>query len=696
MIHPYKILLIFTSFTLIFSWSCKSPQPSKDHPPWIEQANLAEQSQRFIVASGSSKTGSTEQNRIKEAESNARLHLAEEIAEYTEETLSTFFGQSQHEFDQNSPEVKDFIETTKRRVSNTILRQSTTPSTWKSEVDNSIHTLYRIPLSRVHSVIKTIANSTIGTLPESTSAGKSDLLLELNSYLDNKLTRKMALASEQEGQDDSHEKSLEPPEWLVTGHDKKYPAEQYVVATGIDNIRLAAEEDARVRVQQKVRAAFSAYIRKVKTLDNHPLHTNIERININDLEPELPSKSAIKIAHLWYDRITNTHYALAALSREKHCNYLQQHAEQLLQTIPELLKAARNHHKADNYRVSLEQYLTAIKNYHTAIQLQLTYLSLRLRGTDVAWEKMWTGKPDYKSINEETVKLLEEFKLVRTATDRKTVRGAVAPPQVKLAAGPLDKPVSNFPLLLTFVPVKGGNKITRKVRTDELGIVTFDIIDNEKSRLPSGTITCSFDLDELNGELHLSKIDFPSLKLNHRLRTRTNTKIAIITHDIASDGSLLPDNRSAGILADALVRANYQCVPFEKVQQSLRRIELSMPPNTREMSQLGHSLASVIEDEKSKNDTTLLVIEGSFRPVLEDSYQTSQGNLLFVVCPVQLHVMDVSPALPEPRIIGTISAKGLAAHTGDRERALQSALVKAAREASKEALNLLNDILLDG
>lgn len=650
-------------------------------PAWVGEPEVFRRQGRFLTALG---TGGPGPEAEKGSDRAARERLAQVVSGYTEALAADFL--SQRGVPANSAVSTEFIERLSAEVSTAVLRRSVKPDAWR-DAEQTVHTLYRVPVAVVHEQIIERARAGLSA-SNPFEESPSRVAAAMGEFLRNQLKERLAVAqrtgrpagertaSEGEKEEAPPAPEEQTPEWLQTGRVPDYPTDRFITAIGLGPDLRSARTAARRELADRAHTRLRSTARSLRDGAPEPLAANLEALGHVRFSSE--DLVAVRDVTQWHDDVTDTHYTLAALQRETAASLYLDRARSSADEAARRLDSVPEQRRDGKYGLALLGSVDAVAAATRAVDLQLKALVVAPDGAR-AEARRAVKRPILPETETNLRELMAEFRLEPVGGDRQWVRPGEPPPEplvVKVVAGPDRRPVPGVPVLVRLP----GRRQAVHCEADSAGLVRCPINVSLPAGDAAGEIGVTLDLERLAESLGKLSAPAPVTKFRYAVRSRENLQIAVHLWDEPGPGT-------AGTVVQALRRrlreGGFQLLPRERLSPHVRAGEPGEPDRDLD-------LASLLEQAPASR--VLLAVTGSVRTRRMEAVEVEQGTLEVVYCDYELRARD--PSAPEGmREVFDARGRGRGAYVADPVEAAQRARREAADAMAEQVLQKLRQKL---
>lgn len=669
------ITLALTVLILAASGCRHLPAIGEEEPPWVAGPEAAEHSSRFLTAIGTGDSAPSRQNKLHEAEDDARTELARKIEDYSRSALEGFL---QSRPDLTAPGAgSEFASAVSARTTGSLLRRTVHHDTWYNSSQEAVYVLYRLSLPAVNRAVLQEARAAAQTM-DPFPAHDEEAIEELRRFLDSQLKERVARAARQKQKQSPAPHEPTTPGWLTHGRDEDFPPEQYLVATGLGQDRPAAENSVRGELFAALRKKVRATIGR-RSVNDTSLAANLQTLSARTLRLQEDDLPPVHVRKYWFDEVTGTWYTLGVIDRREVLKEYGKRIEELARRCRDLFHTARNNHRADNYLTALEEYLLSLRYLQQKVRSHLVYLAVRQDSGEQPVVE--TDAPPVTEIRQRLEGLLAELTLKKTGGDKQWVPPGAKPREplaVQLLAGAPAQPVAGMPLRFQFN--QGEGTVQQRATTEDEGRAAVRVESLRSTGRSYATVDCTPAPHEIVEETDLSGMQVPSATFRLILRSIENTRLAVHVEE------QFPVDTDCGVgvaVSDALREAGFALLSEDQLPASIRQSEFAGDPSAGRIREAFRPLA-----EQLAGEAFVLAVYGRASAEVVEQRETSEGTLHFVHVPVTIRVVD--PTLPEDPTVLEMSVVGKDAYAGDKEEAFRRACAKAARLAANRLVQGMN------
>ena len=671
-------LLIACLAALAAAHGCRLPAKAEpQRPDWADQPELVSAPGKFVTAVGAAAAPGDDETLTRRAEYGARSELGKAVDRYSTEALGQFVRLPESHVEPGSSDITDFCSAVAAETSNAILRQSLRHDTWQDPRDGSVYVHYRVPVSIVNArLIESLRfalerrNPFAPDSPDQ-AAERMDLLLgERLKALVAQSASAPPPAPEPGGQAPPKAPRNAPPEWLVYGRHDSYPADAYLICTGVgetaeaalENCRLdmAASLTARMRTRAAVAVAAEpagGFAQDLRAADREGL-----RLASTDL-------GGASAAEHWYDDVTETHYVLGVLERQRAATAWRVLAQSLFRGAAEGLASGRNQHSADNYMAALQCFLGALASLPPALKWELAAAAVDRESDAGAADPDPAGMlPQARAALKD---LMGDLTLRKVSGDGQWTTGGAGLRDalvVEVVASRRQRPIGDVPLRFRFV--RGEGRLDEQVLTSQAGRASCFVQKVKRAEDGAGAIACTLDVQRVAGGESLADLAPPKVEFTFVTRAIRNTCLAVYVDERDPDGTPSRAGVIEPILTEALKQAGFRLLDSEQVRQQAVKFRLTGDSPEEDVAR-----AFAGFDTGIRGQVFVLAAIGRATSAVDGS-PTRQGVLQFARTMIELRVVD--PGVEEDRKVLSVKADGADAFLNDKAEAVRRSRVKAA------------------
>ena len=255
--------------------------PAQTRPDWVDHSETSGNSTKFISAVGTAEAGLEGSVMLQMADEEARLKLADAVADYVKSVIEEFLETHKGYADPASGPARGFTEVVSRGTSNAVLRQSLRGDSWRDPKSGALHIRYRVPISAANAKMREDARFALRQVNPFARSLEQEAMEELAQFLNAKLRERVAMVPHAHDPEVDVSVGSSPPEWLALGRHEDYTHDRFMIAVGIAHEQEDAEESTRSEFADRV-ARRAADFTVEGLLD-------------------------IEVVEGWYEPVTNTH-----------------------------------------------------------------------------------------------------------------------------------------------------------------------------------------------------------------------------------------------------------------------------------------------------------------------------------------------------------------------------------------------------
>ncbi len=687
-----------TVILLVFLNGCAvvETQPDTEKPSWAQEPESRKVHPGFLSAVGQGVAGAPEEA-LERATLEGRARLSESVSGYVGNSFAAFL-EANPEWDPGRElGTRQFADALATEVSSDIMRRTIQKQSWAPEDNGSAYVLLRIPLTTVHNAIK----DGFAALNRDYSLFEPDreetVLETFSEHLDSALQKRLSEAAKPEpGKAPEDTRHHPPPEWLATGRSSRYPSDRYLLAIGLGDNLLQAENNARRAALQRVaglaRTVAHAGGEDSDDLSDHHFLRQAADLPAARLHSFPENIIDVRIAKLWYDSAIDVHYAMAVINRASAAGNCSAAAKKQIDEWRQRQSYGLNQEKAGNFKEALEDMLVAAANGEAALHNCLTAYALspalpEIGGCNEKLEGLSLAGT-YSDLN----RLLRQFKIIpekgpgRWTPAERTARRHLS---VRIVVGPDEQPVRGMPVKFELVDLggefarSGGSSVI--VESDRDGAAGTEVRNiRDISRMEGADIRISLAAAEILTDKGIyARLDTPAVDFSYERAHGSTMALAVRIGETGPDGEAPPD-RSSGrnALIERLENAGVSLLGEDRLHLSPEDISDAMDGN---LDGVVRAVGETIGEEHGADILVFLALGGSQFEITA-TRSTSLGELIFAVCRTEVHMIKAGET---PEVIAVVGAEGMGAAIEQEEEALAEAREEAAAKIAEEILSYL-------
>ena len=447
-----------------------------------------------------------------------------------------------------------------------------------------------------------------------------------------------------------------------------------MTATGCGQDEKSAIQGARVELSRQisvhVRNKFRTILQSTK---RGALRENIEQITEKTVEVTENELVATKVAKTWRDKSRDAYCAVVVLDRGVAGSVYAKEIASALKQCNKAFELADKREREGRYTVALQNDFEALTHVQKAVKMQLAGMVV------CPWRagefRDMLESPVLAEIKDHVRGLLDETHVLKLSGDGQKARigYGLEKPLVVQVSGLQGKPVNNLPI--TFAFRKGRGSLQEGAQTDSGGKARCHVEKVEGPLRAANTILAKVDVANISGGADLSLITAPEVTFDYYLPTKSNTYFAVY----------VDDRMSSDAIEKTLTAGGYRLVEQSRVRELAKAQNLKSKSDETELLR---AFSKLQQDIGQKG--FLFVVCGTLGKATVDVTETSHGVLYIASVPHSFRLIDLG-APSERKTVLVLTGVGKEAWTGNREKAIRRARIKAGEQAGKKVLGWLGE-----